>query len=552
MLAKTGAKAGREGDRGGNTEAHSSSIQGASKSRGEGAAGQEQGQGQGQGPPGGTSLEEWAVQRSIPMSNQIDMLGHTKAVSCISVEPSGSRVVTGSLDSTLKMFDFGGMDSRHRAFKSVEAQEAHMVAALAHSPSGDRFIVATGSNQPKIFDREGVELLKFVRGDMYLRDLSNTKGHTMEVMGVAWHPFEKEIVLTCSTDGSLRLWDLTGECAFGNLINRHVLKVRPATGANRLAVHSCCFSPSGAKIVGGCADGSVQIWGEKKIYSRADMVLRNAACVGVVSSVLMAQDTLAVRCDGVLLLWNTKSASAAKLPLKVIPGVPNDYPTANAAFSPDGTLLCAGTSPTAPSRLQFFDVSGPSTTPCLSLALEPCAAIYVLWQPASNQILVGLASGAVRVLYDPRCSKKGALLSAHKTPKRVRDPSDYAPTEIGEIFNPLALPMYRTDMPGESKKKAKADLKDPYLCKIPGNKLDQGPGNRPNNNFFFTNYMTDGLKVKEMRDVREELLEINAVAAADPKYTGAAYATSQPKKEMHGLTFEAEQEEFKKRMKKMP
>mmetsp|Transcript_8827 Transcript_8827/g.19391 ORF Transcript_8827/g.19391 Transcript_8827/m.19391 type:complete len:508 (+) Transcript_8827:2-1525(+) len=507
------------------------------------------------------------------------------------------------------MFDFGEMAPRHRAFKSVEAQEAHMVAALAHSPSGDRFIVATGSNQPKIFDREGVELLKFVRGDMYLRDLSNTKGHTMEVMGVAWHPFEKEIVLTCSTDGSLRLWDLTGECAFGNLINRHVLKVRPATGANRLAVHSCCFSPSGAKIVGGCADGSVQIWGEKKIYSRADMVLRNAACVGVVSSVLMAQDTLAVRCDGVLLLWNTKSASAAKLPLKVIPGVPNDYPTANAAFSPDGTLLCAGTSPTAPvggnsssgsgsssskggnsgsysggggasgsgasdateaeaqaeaaeaqalaatapkSRLQFFDVSGPSTTPCLSLALEPCAAIYVLWQPASNQILVGLASGAVRVLYDPRCSKKGALLSAHKTPKRVRDPSDYAPTEIGEIFNPLALPMYRTDMPGESKKKAKADLKDPYLCKIPGNKLDQGPGNRPNNNFFFTNYMTDGLKVKEMRDVREELLEINAVAAADPKYTGAAYATSQPKKEMHGLTFEAEQEEFKKRMKKMP
>ena len=69
--------------------------------------------------------------------------------------------------------------SRHRAFRSVEVQDGYPVTALSHSPSGDRFVVGTGSAQLKIYDREGVELLKTVKGDMYLRDLSNTKVQRM-------------------------------------------------------------------------------------------------------------------------------------------------------------------------------------------------------------------------------------------------------------------------------------------------------------------------------------------------------------------------------------
>ena len=124
---------------------------------------------------------------------KVDLKGHTKAVTCLSFEPAGNRIVTGSLDYTSKLFDFGGMDARHKFFNSIEAHESHPVSAISHSPSGDRFIVGTGSTQPIIFDREGNEIIKFVRGDMYLRDLTNTKGHTMEVTGVHWHPVEKNL-----------------------------------------------------------------------------------------------------------------------------------------------------------------------------------------------------------------------------------------------------------------------------------------------------------------------------------------------------------------------
>lgn len=167
----------------------------------------------------------FAVQHKVPVEYQIDLMGHSKAVGALSVEPSGNRVVTGSYDYQCKIYDFGGMDKNHRAFRSYEAEDGHPVLCISHSPTGDKYIVGVGSCQPKVYDRDGKDIIKFVRGDMYLRDLSNTKGHIMEVTDVHWHPTDKNCMMTSSLDGSIRLWDLLGEAAFGNLTNKQVLKV---------------------------------------------------------------------------------------------------------------------------------------------------------------------------------------------------------------------------------------------------------------------------------------------------------------------------------------
>lgn len=47
----------------------------------------------------------------------------------------------------------------------------------------------------------------------------------MEVTGVAWHPIDKNTVLTSSLDGSVRIWDLLGESTFGNLCSKHVRNI---------------------------------------------------------------------------------------------------------------------------------------------------------------------------------------------------------------------------------------------------------------------------------------------------------------------------------------
>jgi WD40 repeat protein len=130
-------------------------------------------------------------------------------VSAIAVDPTGSRVLTGGYDYVVRMYDFQGMDSRLRSFRQVEPSEGHQIRALSWSPTADQFLAVTGSAQAKIYDRDGFTLGEFVKGDMYIRDLKNTKGHISGLTGGHWHPKDRETALTSSEDGSLRIWDVT-------------------------------------------------------------------------------------------------------------------------------------------------------------------------------------------------------------------------------------------------------------------------------------------------------------------------------------------------------
>ena len=386
------------------------------------------------------SIEAYAAAKKVPISHQVALTGHTKAVTCMSIEPAGARVVTGSLDYSTKLFDFGGMDSRHQCFRSVEVQDGYPVTSVAHAPGGDRYIVGTGSSQPRIYDREGKELLRFSKGDMYIRDMVNTKGHTMEVTAVCWHPTEKNTVLSASLDGTLRVWDLNGTQVLGGIANKHVLKLRASVaGQNRLGATSCCYARDASKVIAGAADGSVHIWVEKKTYtSRADFVLRPAHAVGKAVTCVVTSPgdrLLATRGDdGAIRVWDLAphalhAANASKSgpsPLQTYPDMPNDYPSANVDFSPDGALLCCGTTPVrgdaeAKPLLCFFEVPVPapvtaggksssgggkrvSPEPVLQICVadKGVSAVFVRWQPNTNQILCSTSTGAVKVRLSSR------------------------------------------------------------------------------------------------------------------------------------------------------
>lgn len=55
----------------------------------------------------------------------------------------------------------------------------------------------------QIYDRDGLTSEEFIKGDMYLCDLMNTKGHLLGLTCGEWHPKEKKTILTSSEDGSL-------------------------------------------------------------------------------------------------------------------------------------------------------------------------------------------------------------------------------------------------------------------------------------------------------------------------------------------------------------
>ena len=77
-----------------------------------------------------------------------------------------------------------------------------------------------------------------------------------------------------------------------------------------------------------------------------------------------------------------------------------------------------------------------------------------------------------------------------------------------------------------------------------------GP-NKGNTSFFFTQYVMQNRSqdLSRLEDPREALLKMDKVEKEDPIYFGHAYNSSQPKNKLADLTFEQEQEEFKKKQK---
>ena len=57
--------------------------------------------------------------------------------------------------------------------------------------AGDAFLAVTGGSQIKVYDRDGVERGESAKGDMYIRDLRNTKGHVSPCTGGQWHPADR-------------------------------------------------------------------------------------------------------------------------------------------------------------------------------------------------------------------------------------------------------------------------------------------------------------------------------------------------------------------------
>jgi hypothetical protein len=105
----------------------------------------------------------------------------------------------------------------------------------------------------------------------------------------------------------------------------------------------------------------------------------------------------------------------------------------------------------------------------------------------------------------------------------------------------------------DAKRKKAEQRKDPIISKIPEKPIEGRGKNSNNQSFFFTKYVMEGRtkNTTGMEDPREALLKMDKLAGDDPIFFGRAYEKNQPVKEMHTETFEEEQEQFKKRQKRL-
>jgi WD40 repeat protein len=287
-------------------------------------------------------------------SSKQTLRGHIHPVSSVSFSPDGQRILTGSGDSTAKVWD---------ADKGTEllTLKGHnnLVTSVDFSPDGKRIL--TGS-QPsaKVWDADkGTELLTL-------------EGHTEILTSVRFSPDGKRI-LTGSWDNTAKVWDADK----GTLL----LTLTGHTGP----VYSVSFSPDGQRILTGGWDKTAKVWDAEK----GTELLTLKGHTQYVLSVSFSPDgqrILTGSWDGTAKVWDAEKGTDL-LTLKGHTGA-----VRSVSFSLDGQLILTGSED---STAKVWDAD--KGTSLLTLKGHTYGVNSVSFSPDGKRILTGSNDGTAKV-----------------------------------------------------------------------------------------------------------------------------------------------------------
>lgn len=364
----------------------------------------------------------------FPVSHELAFKTHERAVTSITLDPSGTRLVTGSTDCTLKLHDLSALTpTTIRAFKTVDpfvtkpsaTAESHAIHQVLFSPhSGSQFLVITATPQARLFSRDGEMIAEFVKGDMYLRDKLNTKGHTSEITSAVWHPWNRDRFVTAGTDSTVRIWDVNKRLKQEEVIV-HKSRAAGSAGMTRMTAIAWGASADGNSntIVSAALDGSLVMWNGDGPYHRPTGEVRDAHAKDTWTSGLdiSADGRLVITRGGddTIKLWDTRKF---KTPVNTAshPSTSSQYPTSNIKFAPNSSSVITG------SETGHLHILNPATLrpELVTPVTLGSPLITVNWHPKLNQIFTGSANGQTTILFNPTLSTNGALTILSKAPKK--------------------------------------------------------------------------------------------------------------------------------------
>ncbi|XP_073812872.1 gastrulation defective protein 1 homolog [Musca autumnalis] len=471
--------------------------------------------------------EDEDLEKRIPDSHEVKMQHGSKAILALAGDPAGARLVSGSIDYEVSFWDFAGMDSSMRSFRTIQPCENYPIRDLHYSITGDMILVISGNSQAKILDRDGFEKMECVKGDLYITDMSKTKGHTAQLTSGCWHPYTKEEFLTAAMDGTLRIWK-----GIKNKEQHTVIKIR-AQGGLKTNASSCAYNRDATLIAAGCIDGSIQMWDTRKMFVNTTHCLRGAHQKGSeITSIMFSYlgQQLATRCnDETMKLWDIRSF---KQPLNTWSNLYSRYDTTDCCFSPDDKILVTGESLAKGEKeanLHFYNTQ--TFEEIKRIPVTDSHIIKTLWHPKLNQLFVGCGNGVIKCYYDEQRSLRGAKLCAVKKYRKKRHVEVVG---VSQIITPHALPMFRQEKSGSSRKKMEKDRLDPVKSRRPDLPITSGQGGRvASSGGTLSSYVIRNLglskRVDDDQDPREAILKYAKEAEENPYWIAPAYKQTQPK-----------------------
>jgi WD40 repeat protein len=164
------------------------------------------------------------------------LAGHSDCVLAVAITPDGKYVISASMDKIIKVWNWQtGEEVR------TLTSHNHWVFALAVTPDGKYLISGSTDKTIKVWNIETGEILYTL------------KGHWREVRAVAVTPDGKKVI-SGSIDNTLKVWNLkTGRLLFTLRGHSHWIT-------------SVAVTPDGKKVISGSRDNTLKVWNlDKKI-----------------------------------------------------------------------------------------------------------------------------------------------------------------------------------------------------------------------------------------------------------------------------------------------
>ncbi|KAF5318338.1 hypothetical protein D9611_014243 [Ephemerocybe angulata] len=237
--------------------------------------------------------------------------GHTNAVMSVAFSSDGSKIISGSIDKTVRVWDASSGN-----VQSVLEGHSAYCTSVAVSGDGSSWI-ASGSRDKtvRIWDSRTGKVQRVLAG------------HTGAVNSIAFS-WNGSRICSGSDDKTVRVWNAsTG-------VVQSVLEGHPAS-----AVRSVAISRDGMRIVSGGLDGTIRVWDASSTTCSLRKVLQGHT--RVISSVAFSRDgtwIVSGSSDQTVRVWDASTGNVVRI-LEGHAGT-----STSIAISPDGKKVVSGSS----------------------------------------------------------------------------------------------------------------------------------------------------------------------------------------------------------------